>query len=833
MGTDFGRALRVAGRAALVLIALGSLVLLLCEKGALPRPHRTVHLKPIRAEEGLAHTAKFPKLWSAFAVDSKSSILTEDGRPLRAVRENGIVREKGMGAYRIGSERVLFSSSDGTDPKHNGRTYVLRIESVVAPAIRPAIWCAGAFAALLLFCKNLVRFAAWSRRSAAGMSADLSHVSTRTTALWLFAGALAIRVGFLLLNPEYTDEQMAILGVPYSDAGGWNAMAKSTALGHGVDAAFPGMRALYPMFLANFYTWFGPSLDLAKALQAMFGALTCAVIFLVLRRAMPLWPALAGALFFAVDPRQVVQAAKLMTEPFGLLLTLVSAWCLIAGGEKRRPVLLFAAGAFFACANLTRPLTLFAFPFFITLIAANSWLRETTRWRSAILHSAAFAFGTILCLAPWVIRERVTHGIWAISSNSAPALYAASTPQFGTWSTEVEALPGEAGIKHHVHSRYVFFQERFRENLRKYPGFYAENVKRSFGIVAMGCDNLSPALYGAGLGALVIVVALGALRDGRRTAGVIALSLSLAVAGLALAHREWASGLALIGVVFTLWWRVFPAAALVVFHIGALLGSALFGNPDLQRMRLLADWLEAGWTFAGVFAMGSAAVALLLRIPVRSVAGASREWSDEPPPRVLRWIGGAFAAFLVISITRLVVLNAFTTHPPRPNPKLTDEQRTAFLQELTKRAPQWQRLAEPALMAAPRSWQRRVFVEFGSIDQEAFHFPANAGFKHWTGLFEPRPHNHTSFVFRVAGPSFAGSIWMEFGGEIPPIFRETKCLLIGLPKVRPVLTAYYDNSVEAVAIIPAPDFQPDFSRAIVAPLTPATEALLEAPAAPQ
>lgn len=784
MPPRFGRALRIVGRAVLMLVVLFSALLILWMTSALPWPQRTFPLQKIRATEGYGFDAKLPAPWPGFAFVRPSGVLTEDGRELTRVNESGHVREQGRGAFRVGGERVLFSTSDGSDPLKNGRTYSLRIHTVVVPWLRPLILGGGALAALLLLWKNVLILRAWLRRSVV----ESASISARPWAFAIFVAALAIRAGFLWLNPEYTDEQMSIRGIPYSDAAGWNAMAKTTARGIGVDSTFPGMRALYPMFLANFYTWSGPSLPLAKALQVLIGAATAAVIFLTLRRAMPAFPALAAALFFAVDPRQVTQAGRLMTEPLGLLLTLLSTWCLIVGGERRRPALLCAAGAFFACSNLTRPLTLFVFPIFVALIAVNAWLRETPRWRAAFLHSTAFALGTFACLTPWVVRERVTHGFWGISSNSSSALFAASTPEFGTWSTRVEALPGKEGVRRGVKARHDFFQKRFRENLKTHPGFYASNVWRSFGLAFRGCENIPREFSSAAFGAVGMLTMFGAA--------------------------------------FTLWWRPFPGAVLVVCHFGALLGSALFGNPDLQRVRLLADWLEAGWTLAGLFAVGCIFVAPLRTIFTR------RDCADEPPPRPLRWLGWGFAAFLLVSTARLVVLNSFTAHPPRPDPHFTDPQRAAFLQEFTTRFPAWQRLAAPALMSGPRSWQRRAFVEFGALDQEGYHFPANVGFQHWTGLFEPRPYEHTSFVFRVAGPSFAGSIWIEFAGEIPPALRETKCLLIGLAKTRPVSTAYFDNSVEAVAIIPAPDFQPDFSRALVAPTVPETQALLEVPISP-
>ena len=272
-------------------------------------------------------------------------------------------------------------------------------------------------------------------------------------------------------------------------------------------------------------------------------------------------------------------------------------------------------------------------------------------------------------------------------------------------------------------------------------------------------------------------------------------------------------------------------------HLGGLLGSALFGNPDLQRTRLFIDWVEAGWTFAGVFAVGSAAAAAIIRVPFREMlglsAGARRESADEAPRPWLRGVGWGFAAFLLVSSGRLVFLNVFTTPTRRPKVQFTDAERTALLQEFAVRSPAWQRIADPGLMANRRSWQRRAIVEFGAIEREVYHFPANVGFQDPSHRFAPRPYAHTGFYFRGAGPSLARIVWADFAGDIPPSLRATPCLLIGLARFRAAPAAYLEHSIEAIAIIPAPGYQPDMTQALVAPVFPETQALLEAPAPPQ
>ena len=236
--------------------------------------------------------------------------------------------------------------------------------------------------------------------------------------------------------------------------------------------------------------------------------------------------------------------------------------------------------------------------------------------------------------------------------------------------------------------------------------------------------------------------------------------------------------------------------------------------------------------FAGVLAIGSLAMSLLLRIPFTALLAlpctADRNPPDESAPRWLLRSGWAVAAFGMISACRLVVLNNFSTPVAKSRWDLTEADRTSVLQRFAALDPAWRRIADPALTVAARGWERPVFVEPGWIEPEIYRFPAGGGVDHWSGLFAARPYTHTSFMFRGPGRSFAARVWVDFAGDIPSELGAGPCVLIGFAKVRPRVTAYFENSVEAVAIIPSPGSKPDFARAIIAPAVPETQALLDA-----
>jgi hypothetical protein len=59
--------------------------------------------------------------------------ITEDGRPLRRARKYQTVEAGEFCAWR---DEIVIGSSDGTDPRYNGRTYSMLIPEAVAYAER-------------------------------------------------------------------------------------------------------------------------------------------------------------------------------------------------------------------------------------------------------------------------------------------------------------------------------------------------------------------------------------------------------------------------------------------------------------------------------------------------------------------------------------------------------------------------------------------------------------------------------------------------------------------------------------------------------------------------
>lgn len=98
----------------------------------------------MRGEIGKAWYVELPPSWAATSDDvdhpqRSVAVLLEDGRPLGPAHAlHATIRESGGGAYSHWLRLLYFSSSDGSDPRANGKEYVLEERPGPAPGARGA-----------------------------------------------------------------------------------------------------------------------------------------------------------------------------------------------------------------------------------------------------------------------------------------------------------------------------------------------------------------------------------------------------------------------------------------------------------------------------------------------------------------------------------------------------------------------------------------------------------------------------------------------------------------------------------------------------------------------
>ncbi len=130
----------------------------------------------IRPNGGYAYTVRSADLGLAGPLPSAGVELTEDGRPLHIDHMHSAIRSAGAGRYSPWGTTLYFAAIDNSDPRANGRAYVLTIRgSLLRRLTGDAFWLnylaiATATAGAFLFCLGLPRLRpAWAARTGAGV----------------------------------------------------------------------------------------------------------------------------------------------------------------------------------------------------------------------------------------------------------------------------------------------------------------------------------------------------------------------------------------------------------------------------------------------------------------------------------------------------------------------------------------------------------------------------------------------------------------------------------------------------------------------------------------
>jgi hypothetical protein len=780
----------------------------------------------IKPEIGKASLTSLDTDWmSGHTGDSRAEVL-EDGVPIgpgNALHQE--IRDLGEGRYSFWHGNLYFSASDNTDPRDNGRSYTVRWPMPVSAKLHGTIRAAAVVLGLLA-----VLLIGWLRPRE-----NAAARSSRAT-FWLAIGVFAIALVGQGVNfaTRYCDPALAmtgvsILGVPYSDARGWHELGDSIAQGHGMNTTWPAMRPLYAVFLALFYTWTGASHLLAIGLNVVLIALAAALIFRIGEMLSSPMVGLLAALGFSLSRCTLDYSLTITTETLGLVLSLLCTLQLVRGVQTGKGSHLTWAGVWLGLSNLARPLTLTAAPLYLACVILLLWRRGR---KAALIGAVLVGTGLTLTLTPWLIRQHVVYGINSISSNTSEALYAATTPKYGTWSSPVTREPG---MGRSPGERYRAYMAGAKENLRHHWRFYLNNVADSF----VGCfrvvgEAARPMLPLLSL-VLVVGFTLSNCGESPRRRMILAGLCFVLWRGFSelIQHQGAMVDLAAIALL-PLTTRRYLGLLHSVGLLGTIMGVAMFGmkSPD-RRLYLLLEW---GFLLPNLCLLAGAC-----RLSARVVHGAhSADERDETvatAPGWFVWVHRVVILFLLVGAARLTWLTVTTDIPPRCLRLLTADEATQALGELTRRNPG---LLSPADLTAPiqldpTDWSpalgTRLSVfrcRFGT-GGGLFYLPASARLCHWARFFQTRPYDRTVCFFQIDGfPYPKDTLWFQpvvLPGEFPKALRERTCLVICRVVYDPKYEHFGQQYLhEGIAVIPIEDGRPVFEAAHVTahPLHPGT-----------
>jgi 4-amino-4-deoxy-L-arabinose transferase-like glycosyltransferase len=243
-----------------------------------------------------------------------------------------------------------------------------------------------------------------------------------------------------------------------------------TYLASGTFGFIPGhptayTQPLYSFFLIPLYWAFGRTWEVVGGAQTLVAAATALLVYEIGRRWLPSWAGLVGALLVALHPYSLWHDVHVNREILdGLLATAIvlGASYLL---DRRSVVAAVGLGVVLGLAILSN-VRLAALP--LVLAALAVW-----HWRPSSRTLAIVGAGLVACalvVAPWVIRNRVEVGCFALTTDSR-ALWEANNPatyellRHGKWIDNVPLPPSfppsaqDAGREYRRHGVVVNVDE--------------------------------------------------------------------------------------------------------------------------------------------------------------------------------------------------------------------------------------------------------------------------------------------------------------------------------------------------------------------------------------
>lgn len=574
--------------------------------------------------------------------------LTEDDRPLFRVTSHREVRQHGSGRFRLHGRLVSFAPWDNSDPNTNGRRYVFYAPRPFKPAL---VW--GGLA--------LVAGAHWLARRGIGSAAfpnrekppDPKWWASSTVLFFSMLGvSLAVRAALVIANPEPNDGFMMARGMPYSDAQWWLDMTRSMADGHGLSGASNGQRPVYPLMLSPWLAMGVSGVAAAQWFNVVLGAAAAAVAgMLVTRLAGPLAGA-ALAVFMSAGGMQLRMLPLPMSETTGLALLVTSLALLWRGAELRKSRDLFLGGVFFGLSNLACPFTLLGLPLAGVVAAARRG-----RWTGFIRRGAWVAAGASLIVIPWLVRQKMTHGIATISLNGPQMLYATASPS-GRYDTSVAIPILEAGVAGDPAREAQEYARLFRETVRRDPGVYFARLRDGFTAWWLKFDPQHPAFV---LSLILFGFVCGLHRWWKGGGpGALAAAALVPPSIMALSRLDggWWMALAAAGALLTTdrrCWRLAGLALSVVPGCAAM--NALTSGALANRLWVMADWLILALALI-TLRHGIATVSAWRGFDGVSAASGTRDPAAGGEVRGLdgvAWVQGAWIACAALVVTALAM----------------------------------------------------------------------------------------------------------------------------------------------------------------------------------
>jgi hypothetical protein len=832
---------RAAAFTALAAAALGVLLLLIAvvqdQFGTLSNRIWPMPAAEKLKQDGFAWKTKLPE-WARNSVAAHEVQFLRDGVPtgIRVPHASTIV-EKGQGTYKIQRDYIYFSLAGNEDP----RPYVRSLALLLPRPVSGTLWVTS----ILLLVAGGVGAA--RHPMARKMTADTADKLNAVPALWVVGGVFAVALVTTLWRLpaalEYSEGCFSVKGVPYSDAAGWDELAINMADGRGFEGGFAAQRPLYPAMVSLFYMVTGPSLLVAKTLNALWLALAAAMVCAIGMKAGSRLAGLAGAMEIVFGEDYISFSQLLLTETIGVLFGAAAVLALGIALTKPEIWRVALAAVLLACANLASGFGFFALIGY-GLVAFVTW-KIRNGFFSAVGRLLFLAGMVALTWAPWVVRQHVVHGVDNLSTSSAALMYATAT-EGGRWGTEVAGEWQEKGVGDTHGERYRYYMEEYRKAVKDHPGRYVKTVWD--GIMTFhqwwefhGPDHFGVVLLGL-IGAAVFL-----FREVQAWAAALSSILvllgTLALHGLS-AVWMWPLATALVLYVSPPQRRPLWAVAVGIPFVALLTGMT--GGSLGRRMWTCCEWGMPLMLVAGGAGAMRLLATLLPRLARRQMQGPSyvptvapvvlekrgdknKRRSAGRPARGVTSFASFVGALLVVhaGVASFAASAYYLYNEKKPQVVLTvpQEVRDQMMEAARKEWP---------ILGDAKADDPRLLISVCEFGEYMCELDALENQNHWARSFEIRPYARTVAFVRQLGQAGTGRTTLQL--RIPPadLPQGKPVLLIGVRNVDPKAHLGHDvEMIEVLGFVPV-DVNaqnqasiPDISKATWPRLNPEAEKILD------
>ena len=354
-------------------------------------------------------------------------------------------------------------------------------------------------------------------------SHPLHYPTAHLALLTLVLAAVSVRVLYVPLASQH--DPYLVADSLFGDARSYDAIAVNLLRGEGF-AEYAGQptssRApLYPAFLAAVYAIAGHRTLAVRVVQALLGAGTVALTYLIGRRLFGSRAALWATLVMALNPIAIYFGAWIINETLFLFALLLTFWAAIQASEQPSLPWLAALGLLQGALALIRPQAMLLWPL-VPLWAVR--IRGRQRWGTAARQTLLVLLVTVLTVAPWVVRNQRLHGAPVlIDTHGGWTLYGSyGDENFGNfvvrYATQAEGLSEYEQDRLYYRLTWQWIRDHPQQALRLIPQKVVRlfsplaAVDREYALPFSAAIKLGYALF-LGLAAVGMIMSLARWRD--------------------------------------------------------------------------------------------------------------------------------------------------------------------------------------------------------------------------------------------------------------------------------------------------------------------------------